>query len=195
MYTTEINGNIKENTRREMYRLYQNGNASVILKETPEKFTVDGVEYSVIPKEFNQTYGKVSDALNNLISSANYSKLDDEEKGWQITKLNEAYYGAAKKVATNSSFTKFESLAYYDFTFSSDLLSIYQMLTQLEATKKLTKSQVISQYLNKQRVPVGMKYLLWWLAGYGLKDNQKSIVKRYLAQNGVSLKNTKEIIK
>lgn len=195
IYNKDINNSLNDSARKEMYRLYKAGNTSVILKSVPTTITSDGVEYSVIPEQFNQVYSKVGTQINNLVSSSNYAKLSDEEKSWQLQKLIDTYHSASKKAVTNEDFTKYESLAFYGFNFTSDLLSRYLYITNIEGTKRAKKSQLVQRYINTSRISIGEKYLLWWLSGYSLKDNQKAVLRRYLLQNGVTSSSLKEIVK
>ena len=195
IYNKDINNGLNDSARKEMYRLYKAGNTSVILKSVPTTITSDGVEYSVVPEQFNQVYSKVGTQINNLVSSSNYAKLSDEEKSWQLQKLIDTYHSASKKAVTNEDFTKYESLAFYGFDFTSDLLSRYLYITNIEGTKRAKKSQLVQRYINTSRISIGEKYLLWWLSGYSLKDNQKAVLRRYLLQNGVTSSSLKEIVK
>lgn len=185
----------------ELTDLYLKG-YNCLPKTIPSSYTNDKgeeVEFTAVEKEsFKEYYELVNDEIQSLMQSGSYDSLDDEYKGKTIKKLYDAYYDYAKsKVLGTTPTSKIGIvLAHTQGKINISRYLPYSMkIAQIEANKTQSRKDLVIKYINKlHSLKKQEKLLLLWLNGYGLTNENKSLLGNYLIRNGMTKKAVKEIL-
>lgn len=179
-YTTNT-VSLNQKTMDELYRLYQKDD-NVILKAIPKSITFNGESMIIKRSDFKAYYNKMTPVLESVVSDYAYQKLTDEQKALVIKNLINKYHSMSKKQFTESDMNSLEYLM------SSGYNNLSKDLIYLGQIKQLENKQEIQKFINKLPLKASQKYLLYYLSGYSINDNQKDMVMAYLKAKGVNPK-------
>lgn len=147
---------------------------------------------------FMKYYSQSNKEVSGLISLSDYKSLNNESKAKLIKKIYDSYYDYAKvKVLNATSTNKIVNLL--NVTSGGLGLSKFVIgvnaLSNIEATKNKTRKELVLEKINKMSgYTKAEKLLLVYLCGFSLSENNKMLIQNYLAQNGSTLKDAKDLI-
>lgn len=178
----------------ETYRdLYEKG-FNVFPTSVKEKFSHEGTEYTMNAREknrFAKVYNQSEEKLVILVKNPNFKSASDEVKTKAINLIYDYYYAMAKEdygLDIISSFYLLGKTSEDISKLSLILAEISQIESDLDKNGKTisgSKKNKIFGYLNKQKIPTALKYLIMGYLGY--KNTQgENIVKAYLDKLGLS---------
>lgn len=151
-------------------------------------------------QEFRAVYSQADAEAEKMIASSVYASLSDEAKALALSRIYDAYYQAAQiEVQMNGEAKTGTSklarlLTMMDGSGLDTLNPLVAAIGEMEAKRGQTRKQQAIRYLNQQRgISKAERYLALWLAGFGLDDNAKNIVIRYLMTKGADRKMAKSL--
>lgn len=184
---------LDNSTRMIMFDLYRDGYTNVSLKKMPNTITVDGETIAVDKAKFGEIYNRLAGKLNAVTGSYNYRKLTPQQQAKLISDLINAFYNMAKYNQTGEKYNKTMKLLSTNYN-STKALTLLAQISELEATDKKTKKEVVTDFLKKQNLTKEEKYLVWMLAGYSLTDEQKKLVTKHLRMRGLTTKQVADLM-
>jgi hypothetical protein len=206
-YYDEYTDNIMtltKSTKKELFELYKNGysessgksSSTAYLKTIPNSIIVDNESIEVDKKHFKEVYSQVAPQLQKLIDSKAYKNTNEDSKNKAVSLLVNSYYNTAKKTLyTKEELSNLEYLLstnYYNV--STDIIHLAN-ISQMDKTFNKTKKAVVQGYINRLNIPKGQKYLIYYLAGYSVSDENKKHIEMYLKVNGLRPSQIKKLLK
>ncbi len=167
---------------------------SVMPNKIVEKITIDDEEYT-LSAEMQRLYAKTisgeEQAIKELISTAGYAKLSNDEKADAIEYIQTYFkYKAKNRVDKNSAIpTKYllaekiglKNVAVY-------LSAIKSIVAEKDAKGNIikTRKEKVEEYVNSLKISAVEKYLLMLLAGYKLNKTGKDKVLPYIKSMAIT---------
>lgn len=149
--------------------------------------------------EFVLYYGKATEDVKKILNSESYKSLDDEYKAKVIKKIYDSYYDYAKnKVLKTSSTNKVVNVLIHTNggIKLNKYVGVLANLSNIEATKKKTRKELVLEQINKLKGYTKQeKLLIAWLCGYSLTKENKVSLGNYLIKSGGNKKAIKELLK
>lgn len=184
----------------ELFRLYSSAysketgvtTSGAFLKPIPDTITYNN-EVIIVDKDvFELYYSEVNKQLEKAIKSISYNKLSDEQKDKAISMLINSYYSIAKKSHTGEELNNTETLLFTGYNNFSTIAPHLAYIKSISSDDKCSRKKLVQKYINQQvNMTRGQKYLIYYLAGYSLNDDNKKLVEKHLKSKGVSPKEIK----
>ena len=172
--------NIDTETMNKLYSLYNNGYTDVILKEIPDTITINGEKINIDKNDFLDVYGKIGGILNKIAKTSQFGALNEKQQAKIISKLINIYYNASKKSISGEEMNLLETIAYFNKYIDTKTLNAIVEASELEATEKLSKKEVITKYINSLKMTRANKYFIYSALNYKV---DKALYQAYLLNN------------
>jgi hypothetical protein len=193
-------GKVDRDTLLEISNLSKEG-FDAVAKNIPDYYMNDKNEKVVLTNDqkstFSSFYVKTNQVVSKVIKSSVYSKLTSEQKAKIIKKAYDAYYELAKykAVGVDPSSRIGKLLAYADGNYDiAATLLLIQQVSAMQDNRLSTKKEQAVRLVNRQSMSRNQKLLTLYLMGYGVTEQNKKQVQRYLQSLGFSEKEAKEFM-
>jgi hypothetical protein len=195
MYTDNIMP-VSKSAKEELFELYRSGynkdtgqsNSTAYLKQIPSTIIVDNEIVEIDKEKFLKEYSKVSTKLDELFKSSAYDKVSVEAKNKAVSLLVNTYYNKGKKLFSNEELSSVETFLSSKYSTSSKIVAYLAEVSLLEKTNLKSKKKIVQEYINKLRLSKAEKYLIYYLAGYSLNEENQALVIKHLRLKGLKQK-------
>ena len=181
-------GDLGKEDVSEISRLYMSGALKSLPKQLGETMTYNNETITLSKQQTKiakDVYSIANDLLSKMIRSSAYSSLSDEEKALAIRRLYDTYYELAKgSVIKEYELNKLASVA--DYIDMSKYAVYLAKIASMTESKTQTRKVVVQSYINSLRLNKNEKYLLNYLAGYKLSEENQAFVVNYLRSQGMA---------
>lgn len=191
LLSTYKGGKVSDEVLNEMFRLAKLGYNVTPTTNLTEYENEKGEMVRLTDKEkkaFQDVYNQATVKVNELLNISSYRSLSDEDKAKVIKRIYSAYYYYAKAKALNEiPENKLAQLLYYS-NGNIDLakyISTLQEISNTIATGNKTKKQIVLEKLNKVNLSKNEKFLILYLSGYKLNEENKLSLENYLQTKGI----------
>lgn len=179
-----------QNVLEEITRLYSLGYENIQPKNVSDTMEINGETYQLKAKQkdtFKASYVKANNIMQNIMRTANYKKLTDEQKASLIKRVYTTYYDYSKSkiLSTYTPSNKLSILADSSIDMAK-VMTILTAVSSIKGTKTKSRKELVQAYIEKQTLTSNDKYLIYALAGYSIEEENEKKLKSYLRIKGLS---------
>ena len=198
MYKT---GNADRETMVEIAKLSKQGQ-NAVAKNIPDYYTNEEGNKVILSDDqkakFGNVYVRANKQVTKLIRNFRYQRMDSASKAKAIKKVYDLYYEAARfKSLGVEPDSKLGKLLAYASNYDTDIIAtllLIQQNSELVDTKRQTKKEQAVKLVNQQSMSKAQKLLTLYLMGYGVSDENKKSVQKYLMSLGFTKKQAEEFL-
>ena len=200
-YTLYKTGDISHDVAVEVSKLESYG-FNPVAKNIPEYIQdEDGGRVGLTEDQradFGKAYSKANAQVEKLIKTTRYRNSDSETKAKEIKKIYDTYYEAARYgslgIEPNSRLGKL--LAYASDYDDDVVMALYliQQNSKFVDTLRSTKKEQAIKLVNQQSMSKPQRLLVLYLMGYGVNEESKKSIQKYLVSIGFTKKQAEDFL-
>ena len=149
----------------EMTRLYAAGYTNAVPRSTPVRTTVDGEGKSLTAKQtkqFEQIYHQADNAAAQLVSTADYAALTDEQKAKALRGIYDIYYSRAAHAVLGADLATASALSYFTDDVP-ELVTAAAYMSGLKTDSDGKRADKVRMYVSEY--PTELQPVLLWAGG------------------------------
>lgn len=149
----------------EMTRLYAAGYTNAVPRSTPIRTTVDGEDKSLTAKQtkqFEQIYHQADNAAAQLVSTADYAALTDEQKAKALRGIYDIYYSRAAHAVLGADLATASALSYFTDDVP-ELVTAAAYMSGLKTDSDGKRADKVRMYVSEY--PTELQPVLLWACG------------------------------
>lgn len=149
----------------EMTRLYAAGYTNAVPRSTPVRTTVDREGKSLTAKQtkqFEQIYHQADNAAAQLVSTADYAALTDEQKAKALRGIYDIYYSRAAHAVLGADLATASALSYFTDDVP-ELVTAAAYMSGLKTDSDGKRADKVRMYVSEY--PTELQPVLLWAGG------------------------------
>ena len=191
LYAISKTGEISREAAVEQAKLVADG-FNPIARSVPDYIQGEEGERVILSEDqrtdFSKAYSEANKQVEKLIKSARYKNYQPETKAKEIKKVYDIYYEAARYKALGiDPDSKLGKVLAYASDYGDDVVALLLLIQQnSEFADKFnsTRKEQAIKLVNKQPMGKAQRLLALYLMGYGVSEENKESVRKYLISIG-----------